>query len=87
MKPSELLNSPEKWTQGSLARKANGDRCSPFDVEATCWCLAGAFSKYFSDLQERVKAVNKLEVPIVQFNDYFDRKYDEVIHLLKKAGL
>jgi hypothetical protein len=37
-----LLSDPVKWTQGALARKANGEQCSPFDPEATCFCLIGA---------------------------------------------
>ena len=39
------ITKPEHWTQGVLARDANGDQLElPRDVNATCWCAVGALS-------------------------------------------
>lgn len=38
----ELLNHPSKWTRGAYARDQKGNACSPFEPEATCYCLRGA---------------------------------------------
>jgi hypothetical protein len=38
----QLIESPERWTQGALARRSDGVDCSPFVVSATCWCSIGA---------------------------------------------
>ena len=45
MKPSELLDSPEKWTTGELARDKDGNKCDPLSPEAVCWCIEGAYRK------------------------------------------
>lgn len=35
-----------KWTTGTLARKANGrSDCSPFDKDAKCFCMLGAMAR------------------------------------------
>lgn len=39
-----ILSSPEKWTQGRLAKGVGGE-AQPFNgLHATCWCLIGAGS-------------------------------------------
>lgn len=44
MKPSELLDKPEKWTKGETARRADGKRAFSMDDGAVCWCIHGAIS-------------------------------------------
>ena len=41
----ELLAVPERWTQGWLARDANGVGCPPTSKRAVCWCLDGAMRR------------------------------------------
>jgi hypothetical protein len=38
----EVLNSPERWTQGASARQDDGGVVSYESGEAVCWCLTGA---------------------------------------------
>jgi hypothetical protein len=42
VKVRELLNSPDRWTQGALARDRTGRIVHIGDSEAVCWCLLGA---------------------------------------------
>lgn len=39
-----LIDTPEKWTKGALARKSltSPFSCATRDPEATCWCAMGA---------------------------------------------
>lgn len=37
-----LISDPAKWTQGHLARHANGNPIGPNETNATCFCALGA---------------------------------------------
>ena len=37
-----ILTPPSAWTQGTTARKADGNLSLPTDIDATCFCLYGA---------------------------------------------
>ncbi len=41
----DLISDPAKWTQGELARDADGEQVPPLDDNATCWCSIGAMRK------------------------------------------
>lgn len=45
MKPSELLDKPEKWTKGVPARTATGEQSPSFTSDAVCWCALGALTR------------------------------------------
>lgn len=37
-----LYSSEDKWTKGWFARYRDGQSCSAYNPEASCWCLDGA---------------------------------------------
>lgn len=91
MKPSELLADPSKWTQGVMARDAQGNEVSPQDENAICFCLLGALEKcnyeHKQHLLYRVLRVEYDEYSIVSFNDSPRRTHEEVLNLLREVGL
>jgi len=42
---ADLIEKPGAWTQGALARHANGNPVGPAEANATCWCLYGALDR------------------------------------------
>jgi hypothetical protein len=42
---SDLIPTPEKWTQGAYARDADGESVSWDDPAAVCFCSQGAIRK------------------------------------------
>lgn len=44
-----LIDTPEKWTQHSLARKADGSAVVPTALSATCFCSIGAIQRVVND--------------------------------------
>lgn len=59
MKVYELLDRPEKWTQGASARTIDGVMCNPNDSAAVCWCVFGAIYKCYGG--------HKWEAPVQLF--------------------
>lgn len=47
MKIRELLDSPEKWTKGELARNLHGVAVAPTARGACQWCLVGAIFRCY----------------------------------------
>ncbi len=39
---ADILATPETWTQGAIARLADGTDTASFDPKAVCFCLLGA---------------------------------------------
>jgi len=37
-----ILSGPEKWTQGRMAKSADGGVAIPTTEKACCWCVMGA---------------------------------------------
>lgn len=70
MKISELLDSPEKWNKGNLARGPNNEYISDPDLldQATCFCLVGAGVKcgYFEFGKSRTDNEKKLAEIIIK---------------------
>lgn len=55
----EFLSSPNKWTQGRLAKGASGEPRGVHSEFATCWCLVGAGEKVIVGT-ERERAYDSL---------------------------
>lgn len=94
MKPSELLDKPEKWTKGYLARTTGGRPINADDPNATCWCVFGALARCEYTGEAWIIAVSKLRfeigseyISIPEWNDAEETTYEQVIDVLKKAGL
>ena len=91
MKPSELLDSKEKWCQRASSRDPNGNTINPTDDKACSWCLFGAIYKCVPSQEERYTIYNRLNniLPggFVYWQDQEGRTFEEVRALLLEAGL
>jgi len=90
MKPSELLDSPEKWTTGELARDKDGNKCDPLSPEAVCWCIEGAYRRVYGYDMEAIIGVFLirqlgLTETAFRFND--SHTFEEVRQVLINADL
>lgn len=96
MTVAELLDSPEKWTKGAIARDENGDDSIwEHDSKARCWCLTGAvFLCYgcpsFSVLEklENILADEGFgDCEVSTWNDAPERTFEDVRRVIEKAGI
>lgn len=95
-KPSQLLRSKSRWTQGEYARSKFGNKIDLKSSRAVSWCLDGALCKCLKTVKEVYKAydvINEILVKekmyyhgLINWNDELGRKHSEVVALLKKAG-
>ena len=86
----ELLSDPKRWTQGAMARDAQGNGVGHSSSDAACWCLDGAIryaerhkpwrpgSPAFAALRERLHYTS-----VAMFND--SSEHAEVLALLDRA--
>ena len=90
----ELLDTPDKWTQGLAARDANGDSVYSSAPEAVCWCLEGAICKVFRETNrpwskpyfKMKRALTRvLKDDYISFNDKPTTTYEDIINALKQA--
>ncbi len=93
MKMHELLDSPEKWTQGAWGRNKDG---IPSSIDPVCWCLIGASDQcynYYESMEARQKIRQELQkrdldyTSIANWNDDPKRTFEEVQQLLKKLDI
>lgn len=94
MKAYEYLTGPEKWTQGTFARDADGNMVSLQDPSAVCYCLGGLVVKFIPDVNERRLVFDRLTNLIQKtshytsptaWNDVSRRTWEEVRDLLRRA--
>lgn len=82
-----LIEKPERWAQGAVALKANGEACPATSNSACQWCASGAVEMVAQDYKESNAALRLLyEVigsPIGEFND--DHTHAEVIAAFDRA--
>ena len=89
----ELLDAPERWTREFCARDANRLPCSPFDPNAACWCLIGAWTRVQPEndpqvrraLEEAILERAQEWIPISTFNDYVGTQHADVLAVLDAA--
>lgn len=85
----QLISDPAKWTQGELARDADGKQVPPLDDNATCWCSIGALRKAagFGDIYKGPFGALYFKVPtkgsVSDFND--THTHAEVLALFDAA--
>lgn len=97
MKAWELLDGPEKWTQGEGARDENGVPVYYNAKNAVCWCLMGALAKCYGSLTpDWYAAVDKVNdaltqkhknILVIKWNDDPNRTWQEVHDLLKELDI
>jgi hypothetical protein len=95
MKVHELLSDPARWTKGVYARDANNRFVTANDTAACKWCVAGAIIKCYG-YEEENRKLNILdgvlkkhgsEYNAISFNDATATTHEEIINLLKEAGI
>lgn len=100
MKMYELLDKPEKWTQGFIARDESSNPTAPLDDYAVCWCLLGALDKCYPRHYLEVRKINKTtecrlseairkkySKSLVQFNDNPNTTFDQVRSILLELDI
>lgn len=81
-----LIERPEAWTTGELARDASRNRCEVDDPCATCWCAEGALlAAGGSAAFEAAFAFLRAQVPkqLHRFND--ERTHADVLAAFDRA--
>lgn len=98
MKVKELLDRPERWTKGAIARRADGCMTSVEDRGAVCWCLWGAmvhcygfpiaFGEIIGKTAEHVPAKGEPhQSDVTLWNDQDDRTFEEVKALVDELDI
>lgn len=84
-----LIQDPERWTRGVLARDANGREVDEHADAAVCWCLEGAVARVcaqsgcgFYEAWGPVRSAAAF-VPLAEFND--SHSHADVLAVLDKA--
>lgn len=92
MKAYELLDGPDRWTQGAAARTAGGEVTNTGAEDARRWCLVGFLWRAYGILTpEWNQAVGRLHARGIHspadWNDDPERRWHEVRDLLKELDL
>ncbi len=91
MKIRELLNSPEKWTQGASAKDSRGFGVPARSPYARQWCLMGALDICYPEVKDAVHVQNRIALILgtsaIDWNDTPDRKFEEVKELVDKLNV
>ncbi len=87
-----LIDTPEKWTKGVLARRSPTSpfSCAARDPEATCWCAQGAlvrvtqpFSSKLIQAESLLEKAMGTDVPV--FNDGHHTTHADVMDAFDRA--
>lgn len=91
MKIYELLDSPEKWTQGRGAASDLGQSVAATNPSAVCWCLAGAAARCYpggrDPVFEKLRRHFGSWLGVFDWNDAHDRTYEDVVALVKELDV
>jgi hypothetical protein len=79
------------WTQGHMARDADGDMADALGDRATCWCALGALYRAVGDDGDLFRNVSvtlarQIGTAVPIWNDAPDRTQAEVIAALRRAA-
>ncbi len=93
MKVKELLNSPDKWIQGSFGQNAQGESVGSLGDDVVCWCLAGAVNKcYYENAtsgqwSEIMGKIQNEVGNVVKYNDDPRRTFEDIRALIEKLDI
>lgn len=91
-----LIDTPEKWTKGALARDARGEQVCSRSAEAVCFCSEGAISavtafgefEWLTSEGDAFKALSGA-VPegltVYHFNDRASTTHTDIMALFDRA--
>jgi hypothetical protein len=90
----QLLDAPEKWTQGAMARSNEGHPVAAKSVNACRWCLLGAMIVVWkrrapanADYGLHSAIADRGYKGVEDFNDAPGRTWQEVYALLKDLDI
>ena len=88
----ELLDTPEKWTQGAAARDIEGKPIKATSYHAVSWSLLGALDRvvhpvHFQKVYQQyvLNVMNKGYINLSQWNDTTGRTYADVVALIHEV--
>jgi hypothetical protein len=101
MKAWQLLDSPEKWTQGVFARDKHGWECDWRSEEAVRWCVKGALNccylKVGDSASEYCRILDKIYghlkendpefTSLTDWQDSPQRKFEEIRSVLQELDV
>lgn len=98
-----VLTGPEKWTKDAMAKTKEDVVCAPTSLDAYKFCILGAVTKIVNDeypeisfeVGERIRKQIKQHIPnkdifkaeIIEFNDDPGTTFEDIVELIKKAGV
>ncbi len=86
----EFLKTVE-WTQGALARKADGSNCEMFSEEAVAFCLSGVVLRTYkekaNEAYKKIYDLIGLNVNVIKYNDDPSRTKEDVLQLFLDSGV
>ena len=94
MKIYELLDTPNKWTQGAYQRDSQGRICNAQAGgrgKPVAWCLVGAFQECYKEPSTQLDFFTQLNSAcggcVTVWNDAQGRTYQEVIDLCRQLDI
>jgi len=90
MKAHELIDSPEKWTTGAMARNADGRGVNPRSLQAVCFCAMGAITSCYGINATTRQLIDLVKVHInnSSLSDWNDRAgWQTVYSTLKEMDI
>lgn len=86
-----LIDTPEKWTQRTIARDADGRTVPAVSSEAVCFCAEGALVRASNDsgwttlARVMLRAVLPDDLPVHVWNDARERTHADVLAAFDRA--
>lgn len=94
MTVADLLANPDRWGQGHAAMDPTGNDVDIASKDACRWCLMGAIELLYPDqFVEKCDAITACLRArgwidgIIGYNDEPTRTYDEIMDLVREAGV
>jgi hypothetical protein len=85
----ELIATPDKWSQGAMARNADGRPVWAAANDAVCFCAEGAIQRAGAGMFNRAfnVVVDLVETgdPLHRFNDASTTSHEDILALFDRA--
>lgn len=90
----DLFSYESKWGQGTAARDKYSEPTGLHSEDAESWCLLGAIEKVYgigrySEMKRKLLEFlpSQYNGNIIHFNDSTSTTFEQVLDLVKKAGI